>query len=127
MEAEVFTVEEVAEYLRTQATTISNLLASGELVGFRVGGEWRVIGLAILDFLKKRMQDGQFPALRQALSDPKAWAREERTNPEFFRMIERQNFQVNTFGHFLKNGLVAVQAEEKSDNVVDIRRKRDED
>lgn len=127
METDVLTVEEVAKYVRSQPATVTNLLASGELAGFRVGGEWRVLGVAILEFLSRRMQEEQLQALKRAVSDPKSWAREARKHPEFLHMIESQDFQDNTFGNFLKSGLVALEAEEKPNKVVDIRRRRDED
>jgi excisionase family DNA binding protein len=37
-----FTVDEVAELLQVNRRTIINLLASGKLVGFRVGRNWRI-------------------------------------------------------------------------------------
>src|SRR5437867_2632833 len=97
MEANVFTVDEVAQYLRTEPTTVGHLLASGELAGFRVEGEWKVLGAALLDFLKRRMKESQLQALGWGLSDPKAWAREARKNQELLRMIESQDFKGETF------------------------------
>jgi excisionase family DNA binding protein len=125
MEAEVFTVDEVAAYLRTEPTMVTDLLVSGQLVGFRVGREWRILGAALIDFLKRRMEEEQFAVLMRALSDPKTWALGARKHPEFLSMIKGQEFRGNTFGSFLKRGLAALEAEERTTNVVDIRRKRD--
>src|SRR5882762_2611219 len=69
MESAVFTVTEVAAYLRTDDRAVVDLLASGELVGFKVAGEWRVLGTALRDFLKRRIEESQLEALRKSLSD----------------------------------------------------------
>ena len=117
MEAEVFTVSEIAKYLRTEPNTVTDMLVSGKLAGLSVGGEWRVLGAAVLDFLKRNMEDSQLQAMRSILSDPKTWAREALKYPEFLRSIENQDFEPNTFGRFLKGGLAAVEDENKADNV----------
>lgn len=116
MEAEVFTVAEVAKYLRTEPNTVTDLLVSGKLAGFSVGGEWRVLGVAVLDLLKRNMEDSRLQAMRSVLSDPKTWAREASKHPEFLRSIENQEFEPNTFGCFLKGGLAALEDENKADN-----------
>lgn len=116
MEAEVFTVTEVARYLRTKPKTISDLLVSGKLAGVNIDGEWRILGIAVLDFLKRNMEDSQLEAMRSVLSDPKTWAREATKHPEFLRSIENQEFAPKTFGHFLKGGLTALKKESKADN-----------
>jgi excisionase family DNA binding protein len=125
MEAEVFTVDEVAAYLRTEPAAVRDLLLSGQLAGFRVGREWRILGAALIDFLKRRMEEEQLSALMRALSDPKTWALNARKHPEFLSMIKKQEFPDNTFGSFLKRRLAALEAKERTTNVVDIRRKRD--
>jgi AbiJ N-terminal domain 3/Helix-turn-helix domain len=116
MESEVFTLAEVARYLRTKPNTISDLLVSGKLAGFNIDGEWRILGAAVLDFPKRNMEDSQLQAMRSVLVDPKTWAREVLKHPEFLRSIENQEFAPNTFGHFLKGGLAALENESKADN-----------
>jgi excisionase family DNA binding protein len=116
MEAEVFTVAEVAEFLRTEPNTVTDLLVSGKLAGFSVGGEWRVLSTAVLDFLKGNMEDSRLQAMRSVFSDAKTWAREALKHPELLRSIENQEFEPNTFGHFLKGGLAALEEENKVDN-----------
>jgi excisionase family DNA binding protein len=116
MEAEVFTVAQVAKYLRTEPNTVTDLLVSGKLTGFSVGGEWRVLGAAVLEFLKRNMENSQLQAMQSKLSDPKTWAREALKHPKFLRSIENQNFESNTFGHFLKGGLAALEEENNADN-----------
>ncbi len=116
MEAEVFTVDEVAKYLRTKPKTVTDLLVSGNLAGLNVGGEWRILGAAILDFLKKNMEDSRLQAMQSLLSDPKIWARETSKHPEFLRSIKNQVFGPNTFGNFLKGGLADLEDENKAEN-----------
>jgi len=38
---DIFTVEEVAEYLRIHPYTVRRLARAGKLPGFKVGGQWR--------------------------------------------------------------------------------------
>lgn len=127
METEVFTVQEVAQYLRTEPSIVTRLLESGQIVGFRVENEWRVLGAAIIDFLKKRMEVEQLRVLKRALSDPKMWALEARRHPDFLRMLECKEFPEDSFGNFLKKGLSGLEAQERSDNVVDFQRRDDDD
>ena len=41
MERDIWTVKQVAFYLRINPKTVYELLNSGELPGFKVGGSWR--------------------------------------------------------------------------------------
>lgn len=41
MEHEIWTVKQVAFYLRINPKTVYELVNSGELPGFKVGGSWR--------------------------------------------------------------------------------------
>ena len=41
LETKVFTVDEVAEYLRVHPSTIYRLLKRQQLPGFKVGRDWR--------------------------------------------------------------------------------------
>jgi len=41
MEQDIWTIHEVAEYLRLKEKTAYNLAARGKLPGFKVGGSWR--------------------------------------------------------------------------------------
>ena len=38
---DIFTVEEVAEYLRIHPYTVRRLARTGKLPGFKIGGQWR--------------------------------------------------------------------------------------
>lgn len=53
MPSEIFTIQEVAEFLRLNPKTAYRLAASGELPGFKVGGSWRFRRDAIEKFTKK--------------------------------------------------------------------------
>jgi hypothetical protein len=101
----VFTVEEVAEFFRTDSRTIEAELASERLAGFKVAGQWRVLGVAILDFLRTQMREEQQAALAHVVADPKAWAHELRRDPGFCELIEEQEFPPDTMGAFLKEAL----------------------
>jgi len=108
---EILKVEEVAEFLRTQPGDVLQLLESGELAGFKVGGEWRIADAAVLEFLRREMEATQREALRRAVFDPREWAKQLQGMPEFRASLEAQEFHENTFGAFLKRGLVALEQE----------------
>ena len=42
-ETEVMRLSEVATYLKCHPSTVNRLLKRGELPGFRLGGDWRVL------------------------------------------------------------------------------------
>ena len=41
MENEIWTIGEVADYLRLKQSTAYSLAAKGKLPGFKIGGSWR--------------------------------------------------------------------------------------
>jgi excisionase family DNA binding protein len=47
----VLTAKEAARYLRVSFETIESLLESGELVGRKIGDEWRTTTRAVLSFV----------------------------------------------------------------------------
>src|SRR5207247_3078003 len=116
---DVLTVSEVATFLRSEPEAVVERLTSGSLAGFRIGDEWRILEAALLDFLKKAMEDEQLRALETALHDPKAWARATSNDPEFAASIEKTDYAPGTFGAWLKQGFDALRAEGEG-KVVDI-------
>ena len=60
----VLTVREVALSLKLEEKVISKLLESGDLMGFRIGDEWRIMPVHVADFLCRRLKDEQLVALR---------------------------------------------------------------
>jgi len=56
----IYTVDEIAERLRVSRPTVLALLNRGELKGFRVGVQWRVLSEDFEAFLKP--DRGQEPA-----------------------------------------------------------------
>ena len=51
---DVLTVDELAAWLQTDATTITTLADDGELPGRKLGDEWRFAREAVLDWLARR-------------------------------------------------------------------------
>ena len=49
-------VEQVAERLNTSEFTVRRFLQSGELVGYKIKGEWRVSEADLAEFLRQRKQ-----------------------------------------------------------------------
>lgn len=41
MDSDIFTIKEVAEYLKLTQKTAYRLVAEGKIPGFKVGGSWR--------------------------------------------------------------------------------------
>ncbi len=58
MEAEYFTVREVAERLKVHPQTLKDWLRSGELEGVNFGGRtgWRITDAQLRDFVERRTQ-----------------------------------------------------------------------
>ena len=56
--AQIMTVEEVAEFLKLSKITIYKLVKKGQLPGFRVGNSWRFRKDKILDIVSKQMLEG---------------------------------------------------------------------
>ena len=57
----VYTASEVAKALRVSSVTVSRAIRCGKLKALRVGGQWRIVGADVLDFVA----DGTNSALRQ--------------------------------------------------------------
>jgi len=77
-------VTEFAAYLRTddRASLIS---IARELVGFKVGWRWSLLGRALRGpFLNDGIDESQLEALLKSLSDPKVWARESKSHPDLW-------------------------------------------
>lgn len=54
MEREIWTVKQVAFYLRINPKTVYELANSGELPGFKVGGSWRFKRADIWQWVEER-------------------------------------------------------------------------
>ena len=121
--AAIFTTHDVAEFLRVDTSVIETMLVTGELRGFRVGQEWRVIGLDLIAYLRRSLEKEQKATLARNLKDPKFWASEVAKHPEFRRQLENSDHAPGTFGAFLKQGLDAREAESRAENVVEFPRK----
>jgi excisionase family DNA binding protein len=52
----IYTVEEIAEKLRVSRPTVLNLLNNGEIKGFRVGVQWRVLAEDLEAFLRPKQE-----------------------------------------------------------------------
>jgi excisionase family DNA binding protein len=47
----VYRASEVAKALRVSSVTVSRAIRCGKLKGFRVGGQWRIVGADLLAFV----------------------------------------------------------------------------
>ena len=54
MERDIWTVKQVAFYLRINPKTVYDLVNSGELPGFKVGGSWRFTKADIKQWVDER-------------------------------------------------------------------------
>lgn len=52
---DIFTIHELAEYLKLNEKTAYRLVANGEIPGFKVGGSWRFRRADILDWTQKQV------------------------------------------------------------------------
>jgi excisionase family DNA binding protein len=55
----MFTVRELAKYLRVHTTTVYRLAKAGDLPGFRVGSDWRFRGEDLDRWLKQLQKRGR--------------------------------------------------------------------
>ncbi len=66
----MLTLSEVAAFLRTERAHMRQLLEGGNLAGFKIADEWRILWVAVLDFLRLEMATTQQEALFRNLDDP---------------------------------------------------------
>jgi hypothetical protein len=121
-DAHVFTVDEVATYLRTEPASVLGTLESGRLSGFKIGAEWRILGVAILRFLKEAMEQEQQEAFLRTLTDPISWAHELEKTPAFRAEIKSGDYAPNTVGAWLQEALKGLDAR-KQGKIVDIKKR----
>lgn len=57
----VYTVPEVARALRVPVATVERLIDEGRLTGRRIGGQVRVLGRSVLDYLAKPVAPVRVP------------------------------------------------------------------
>lgn len=53
---DIFTMHELADYLKLNEKTAYRLVAQGEIPGFKVGGSWRFRREDIIDWVKEQMK-----------------------------------------------------------------------
>jgi excisionase family DNA binding protein len=128
----VLTPEEVAEFLRTDTATVVQMLDRGTLTGFRVGGDWRVLALAVFEYMKREMKKEQDAAFTRDLLDPRTWAREARKDRAFMGMLNETEYAEGSFGAWIKDALRAedeerarAEQEREAGNIVSLEARRD--
>lgn len=121
----VLTLDEVAAFLRTKPIHVRHLLESGNLAGFKIAGEWRILTAAVVDFLRRKMETTQQEALSRSLTDPRVWAHELQRMPELIASLDGEEFEEGTIGAYLIRALRVVKEESKADNVVPFKPKRE--
>ena len=116
MSADVFTVDEVAQYLRTDPATVEQMLEEGRLAGFKVEDEWRILGLAVVDFVKEASATSHMDVFSRNLVDPRAWLR---VMPEADRASFKEGeWEEGSFGAWIKDAILVEEREREADNVV---------
>ncbi len=55
---ELYTLNEVADFLKIQQRQLYNIIKAGKIEAVKVGREWRVSGDALLDFVKTNTTGG---------------------------------------------------------------------
>lgn len=121
----VLTLDEVAELLRTDPATVGQLLDDGAIAGFKVAGEWRILAVAVVDFLRREMAATQQAILARQLTDPHTWARELARSPELADLVKGREFEDGTMGAFLKEALRTGEQEHAADNILPFKPSRD--
>jgi hypothetical protein len=120
----VLTPAEVAAFLRTDPANVRQLLDDGTLAGFKIAGEWRVLWVAVVDFLRREMAATQQEALVRSLKDPRTWARGLQHDPDLVALLGDHEFEEGTMGAFLKAALRAEEQERSADNILPFETRR---
>jgi helix-turn-helix protein len=115
---EVLTAQEVASFLRTDLRTVEALLADGNLEGFKIAGEWRVLSTTLADYVGREMSAAREDAYTRVLLDPRSWDDLVRRDPQTREYLEGRQFAEGTMGAWIKAALQAGDAERTSDNVI---------
>lgn len=96
------TPEEIASVLRIDLKTVMALVESGQIDGFKLGDEWRILAGSIVDFLKNRISDQRMKTLFDNLQKPETWARSLDDFPDLKKQIADTDYEEGTMGAFLK-------------------------
>ena len=118
---EVFTIEEVANFLKSDSGTVEALLKSGALVGFKISNAWRIRSEELSHFMSRQIESQQLESFKETISDPKVWAQELKKNPELENQIKRKEYSDGTVGAFLKAGLSELEMQEDLVEISNIR------
>lgn len=128
----ILTPEEVADFLRSDTATVVQMLERGTLSGFRVGGEWRVLALAVVEYMKSAMKKEQDAALERGILDPRSWVEVIRSIPDEAKTYEEREFPEGSFGAWIKDALrsddherARREQEQGAGNVVPLDPRRD--
>lgn len=58
---EIFTIKEVADFLKVTERTIYRLAAAKQIPAFKVGGSWRFLRADIDRWIREQSEDGPVP------------------------------------------------------------------
>jgi len=83
--AEVLTLAEAAAYLRVREEAVRELIEKGALPAQRVGGEWRLLKRAVVEWLQFEAQPP-----RELQMFPPPWALDHPFWEDLFRVLEQR-------------------------------------
>jgi excisionase family DNA binding protein len=122
----VLTVAEVAEVLRVDSSVVLRLLDGGELPGFKVAGESRVLATVLTEYMlnatAKSTQRARLQSVVREFHDPRSWRIEARrllrTDPEEAARVREQRFPEQSMGALLQEALR--EAEQERDEIAEL-------
>lgn len=117
-EPEVLTLDEVAAYLRSDASSVRQLLEEGRLTGFKVADEWRILARAVVEFLERATVDAQQEILAKWGTDPHRWGRALLDDPQQAAYLREHDFPEGSAGAVLKEALRVEEQERSAGNIV---------
>ena len=115
---EILTIDEVAAYLRSDASGVRQLLDEGRLAGFKIGGEWRVLSSAVVKFVEGATFDAQRQSFARVAADPRLWGRDVLDDPEQAALLREHEFPDGSTGAVLKETLRVEELESSAGNIV---------
>ena len=107
--SEIYTVDDVSSFFKTDSDTVETLITTGALVGFKILNDWRVRSEDLFQFMSRQIESQQFEVFKTSVSNPEVWAREITKNPDLTNQIKRTEYSEGTFGAFLKTGITKIE------------------
>src|SRR5262249_20209823 len=104
-------LEETADLLGVDATTVVERIEAGELQAIHLDDEWRISTRHLVDYLRRESDVERKRSIEDLMRDPQRLAGELLNYPDCQQQIESETYEIGTVGDFLQRGLRAIESE----------------